>query len=91
MVVSANRAESVTAHIVRDGVMAIDSSANQREDHLARRVRGWWAIWTLMPLRGSSGDYPGPPAKLTDDRYYAAGQHRDGSTKASGCPELGEA
>ena len=31
-VVSANRAESVTADILRDGVMAIDSSANQRED-----------------------------------------------------------
>ena len=30
--VSANRAKSVTAHMVRDGMMAIDSSANQGED-----------------------------------------------------------
>lgn len=32
MVVSANRAESVTAHMVRAGVMAIDSNVNQGED-----------------------------------------------------------
>ena len=32
VVVSANRAKSVTAHIVRDGIMAIDSSVNQGED-----------------------------------------------------------
>jgi len=36
-VVSANRAESVTADIVRDGVTAIDSSASYGEDPASKR------------------------------------------------------